>query len=175
MLLASTPFVIERKANFMKNVILVTLVMLAANTTYAAKAMNIVVEGKAVSLQTTFKTINLASDYLRVTDKGQLVLKTEEMNQEVAIVTLESSDGFSSAQVRSKNPILVNVITDETNRDFDLFTCVRHMGCLPIPTYAKSRDLALELKTEAGKIVCYESREMNGDVVMSKWSLGRCQ
>ncbi len=148
----------------MKNTILATLIMLTMNTALAATAMKISINDKGVLLKTTFKTIDLDSKDLSVTDLGQLVVKIED--QEITLGSV-------------KKPIMVNVLKDKTDRDFNLMTCV-HMGCFPIPSYVSTYYLDLELKTESGKIVCYRSYD---DLIIgggfsgltSKWSLGNCQ
>lgn len=137
--------------------------MLTMNTVSAATAMKIAVDNDVVSLKTTFKTIDLDSKYLSITDLGQLILKIEDQE-----ITLGSVD----------KPIMVNILKDKTERDFNLITCV-HMGCFPIPSYVSTYYLDLELKTESGKIVCYQSYD---DLIIggfsgltAKWSMGRCQ
>ena len=157
-----------KRRTFIKNTILVILIMLTMNTAFAAAtAMKISVNSDdGVSLKSTFKTIDLDSKYLSVTDLGQLVLKTPDMDQEITLGSLQ-------------NRIMVNLLKDKTDRDLNLITCV-HMGCFPIPSYVSTHYVDLELKTESGKIVCYQSYD---DLIIgggfsgltSKWSMGHCQ
>ncbi len=143
----------------MKNIVLATLMTLALNTVFAVTAMKISVSDSGISLKSTFKTIDLDLKYLTVTDLGQLVVKIED--QEIALGSV-------------KNSIRVNILKDKTDREFNLMTCV-HMGCFPIPSYVSTYYLDLELKTESGQIVCYQSYD---DLIIgggfsgltSKWS-----
>ncbi len=148
----------------MKNTILAILMTLTMNSVFAATAMKISVNDNGVSLKTTFKTIDLDSKYLRITDLDQLVVQIED--KEITLGSLQ-------------NRIIVNILKDKTDRKLDLITCT-HMGCFPFPSYVSTHWLDLELKTESGKIVCYQSYDdliIGGGLsgLTSKWSVGRCR